>query len=435
MAEVNNEGLRKLKGVLRLSFIYKGANVLLSFLLVRYTIQFAGEEIYGVWATILSFLTWFSVIESGVSNSFRNQITSYFSERNYTAIKKHISAAYQILTFIYFSLAIFLIAVIITTPFYTLFQSDNITNTQTALTISVLFYFIYFIFHYLNNVLLATHNAEKDYLFLLIQNAVVLLFLFILNQSGIEANLLLVCTAYTLSPLVSWLVLNIFSYKTFLQKVQPKVFFYHKKIQLFKQLNPSFFVIQLFTLLIYSTDNIIILNYLDGVEVTKYNVSFKYFNIITVLFNLVLVPYWAIFSEAYYKKDKHSIQYSIHRLLKNWTIVFIVSIVLVIISPYVYSIWIGKEIDIPYNLSILMAFSALLTSWFNIFGYYLKSANLLRLQTKLLTFAGIINIPLSILLISYFQSSGVILATIISILPLSIALPLQYKYSLKNLGQ
>src|SRR5690554_67607 len=260
MTEVNNEGLQKLKGVLRLSFIYKGANVLLSFLLVRYTIQFAGEEVYGVWVTILAFLTWFSVIESGVSNSFRNQITSYFSERNYTAIKKHISAAYQILTFIYFSLAIFLIAVIITTPFYTLFQSDNITNTQTALTISVLFYFIYFVFHYLNNVLLATHQAEKTYLFLLIQNVVVLLFLFILKLSGIKANLLLVCTAYTLSPMISWLILNFLSYKFFLKKIHPNILDFQKKKQLFKQLNPSFFVIQFFTLLIYSTDNIIILN-------------------------------------------------------------------------------------------------------------------------------------------------------------------------------
>lgn len=433
MAELSNEGIGKLKGVLRLSFIYKGINVLLSFLLVRYTIQYAGEEIYGLWVTILAFLTWFSVIESGVSNSFRNQITSYFSERNYEAIKKHIAMAYKSLSIIYVSMAATFVLIIFTTPFHTLFQSDQIVNTQFALSISVIIYFLYFIFFYLNNVLLATHQAEKTYLFLIIQNATILLCLLLLNQSSIEANLNLICLIYTLCPLLSWLLLNLFSFNKFLKKIRPTLFHFQASKNPFKELNPSFFVLQLFTLLIYSTDNIIILNYMGGIEVAKYNVTFKYFNIITVLFNLVLVPYWAIFSEAYYKKDIQSITYSIRRLLKNWGAVLVVAIILVVISPFAYSLWIGKSMNIPIVLSTLMAISALLTAWYNIFGFYLKSSNQLALQTKLLTIAGVVNIPLSIFLIPYFQSTGVILATIVSILPLAIALPWQYKQSLKRL--
>jgi O-antigen/teichoic acid export membrane protein len=435
MTELSNEGIGKLKGVLRLSFIYKGINVLLSFLLIRYTIQYAGEEVYGLWVTILAFLSWFSVIESGVSNSLRNQITAYFSERNYEAIKRHIAMAYKSLSIIYVSMAIIFVIIIIATPFHTLFQSDQIIDTQFALSISVIIYFLYFILHYLNNVLLATHQAEKTYLFLLFQNAAVLLCLLILNQSSVEANLTLICLIYTLCPLLIWITLNLFSYSKFLKKIRPTIFHFKETKSPFKELNPSFFVLQLFTLLIYSTDNIIILNYMNGVEVAKYNVTFKYFNIITVLFNLVLVPYWAIFSEAYYKKDIQFITYSIRRLLKNWGAVLVVTIFLVIISPFAYSLWIGKSMDIPIVLSILMAISALLTAWYNIFGFYLKSSNQLVLQTKLLTIAGLINIPLSIFLIPYFQSTGVIVATIISILPLAIALPWQYKQSLKKLGE
>jgi len=386
MAENSNEGIGRLKSVLKLSFIYKGLNILLSFLLVRFTIQYAGDEIYGLWVTILAFLTWFSVIDSGVSNSF----------------------------------------------FHTLFQSDGFINSKTALAISVGIYFIYYILHYLNNVFLATHQAEKTYLFLLIQNTVVLLVLVFLNYSSIEASLNLICIIYTLGPLITWLLLNLISFKKILHKVQPSYQHFQESGNIFKKLNPSFFILQLFTLLIYSTDNIIILNFLNGVEVTKYNVAFKYFNIITVLFNLILVPYWAIFSEAFYKMDKPSIVYSINRLLRNWGAMLAVAVLLVIISPFAYSFWIGKTMNISLTLSVLMAVSALFTSWFNIFGYYLKSSNQLRLQTRLLIFAGIFNIPLSIFLIQYFDSAGVILATIISISPLVIALPWQYKKSLKN---
>ena len=433
MVEYSNEGIGRLKSVLKLSFLYKGFNILLSFLLVRFTIQYAGDEIYGLWVTILAFLSWFSVIESGVSNSFRNKITSYFSEKNYEAIKLQIAMAYKSLSVIYFALAAILVLVIYSTSFHTLFQSASIINSRYALAISVIIYFLYFILHYLNNVFLATHQAEKTYLFLLIQNTVVLLTLIGLNYSSIEASLNLICIIYTLGPLITWLLLNVVAFKRLLKKLQPSYKHFQQSGNIFKKLNPSFFVLQLFTLLIYSTDNIIILNFLNGVEVAKYNVAFKYFNIITVLFNLILVPYWAIFSEAFYKKDKSSIVYSINRLLRNWGAMLGIAVLLVISSPFAYSIWIGKTMDISITLSLLMAISSLFTSWFNIFGYYLKSSNQLRLQTRLLVFAGILNIPLSILLIGFFNSEGVILATIISTLPLVIALPWQYKRSLKNI--
>ncbi|MEQ8624179.1 MAG: polysaccharide biosynthesis C-terminal domain-containing protein [Vicingaceae bacterium] len=433
MVEYSNEGIGKLKSVLKLSFIYKGLNIMLSFLLVRFTIQYAGDEIYGLWVTILAFLTWFSVIESGVSNSFRNKITSYFSEKNYDKIKLQIAMAYKSLSIIYIVLALLIVAVIYTTSFHTLFQSDNFMNSRAALAISVSIYFLYFIFHYLNSVFLAIHKAEKTYLFLLFQNAVVLLVLILLNYSSIEASLNLICIIYTLGPLITWILLNAVSFKKILNKLQPSYHHFQQSGNIFEKLNPSFFILQLFTLLIYSTDNIIILNFLNGSEVAKYNVAFKYFNIITVLFNLILVPYWAIFSEAFYKKDKSSIVYSINRLLRNWGALLLVSILLVIISPFAYSFWIGKTMNISITLSILMAVSAILTSWFNIFAYYLKSSNQLRLQTRLLIFAGISNIPLSIFLIQFFESEGVILATILSILPLVFALPWQYKKSINNL--
>src|SRR5690554_1310226 len=434
MSNYNNEGLGKLRGVLKLSFIYKGFNVLISFLLIRYTIQYAGDEVYGIWVTILSFLTWFSAIESGISNSFRNQLTSYYSERKFNTIKKIIATAFKSMSIVYLTAIVVLLVVVFTTPFYSFFTTENITNTRTPLLLSIVAYFLYFIFFYLNNILLATHNAEKTYLFLLIQNTIVLLTIVVLNAASIQSSLLLICMIYTLVPLLCWTIFNIFSFSGFLKKIRPSITHFKAAKNPLKKLNPSFFIIQLFTLVIYSTDNIIILNYLNGVEVAKYNVAFKYYNILIVLFNLVLVPYWAIFSEANYKKDVNSIKYSIYRLVKNWLAVLLVAIAITLFSPFAYKLWIGKEMNIPMSLSILMGISALLTAWYSIFSFFLKSANQLRLQRNLLTLAGVLNIPLSLFLINYFNSSGVIIATIFSILPLAIGLPWHYQLTLKRLN-
>jgi len=52
----------------------------------------------------------------------------------------------------------------------------------------------------------------------------------------------------------------------------------------------------------------------------------------------------------------------------------------------------------------------------------------------LLVVAALVNIPLSFLLMSYYNSTGVIIATTIVLLPLSIALPFQYRSIVKNLS-
>ena len=51
---------RQLFGNVVGSSFYKGINILVGFLLVRYAIEFSDEETYGIWLTLSSFFTWAS---------------------------------------------------------------------------------------------------------------------------------------------------------------------------------------------------------------------------------------------------------------------------------------------------------------------------------------------------------------------------------------
>ena len=113
----------------------------------------------------------------------------------------------------------------------------------------------------------------------------------------------------------------------------------------------------------------------------------------------------------------------------------ILGTIMIFLSNDVYTLWIGKELSIPFLLSALMCVSVLLTAWYNIFVYYLSSIDQIAWQMRLIVIGAFINIPLSIFLIQKMGSSGVILATCISLLPMAIALPIQSFSVLKSVDK
>ena len=128
-----------------------------------------------------------------------------------------------------------------------------------------------------------------------------------------------------------------------------------------------------------------------------------------------------------------STQNNIKKLMLFWVGIICLSVVMLLLSNTVYKLWIGKDLFISIVLSVTMCLSILLTAWYNIFGYFLNSISETKLQTNILIISALINVPLSIFLLDYFESTGVILATCIALLPLAIALPIQYRSIIKKM--
>lgn len=169
------------------------------------------------------------------------------------------------------------------------------------------------------------------------------------------------------------------------------------------------------------------MNLLSGEDVTLYNITFKYFNILIVLFNLVLLPYWASFTDAYFKADKGWITTHIQRLILVWIGIFIGGVFMFFVSSWAFKLWIGKSINADTSLSIFMLVSILLSAWNSIFSYFLNGISKVGMQKWLLILAAIINIPLSFYLVNRLGASGAIIATCISLFPTALFLPFQYR--------
>lgn len=413
------------------STIYKGLDVLFNFLLVRYAILFFGEDNYGFWLTLLSFFTWFSVVEFGISSSFRNKLTQHFADQKFHKIRLWIAKAYKASTLIYLSLTLVFIIVFSAVDYS--FENGE-PHFNRVVQISFVLYMLHYIFFFLHTVLLATHHTRFTYLITALQKGILLLGILLFIEFQYTPSLVFACLWFSAVPVLVWSAASVFSYRTFLKNVKPhfrETFLTRSKP--LKHVQKAFFLIQICTLIIYATDNLIIINQLTGKDVTVYNVTFKYFNILIIIFNIVLLPYWSSFTEAAHKKDHLWIRKNIKRLLYFWVLMAVLALCMLAVSDLAYAWWIGKPLHIPFELSIFMGISVLITCWNNIFAYFLNSVSATKWQMNVLVISALINVPLSVFLLDLMGITGVIIATSVVLLPLSVVLPIHYRLIMRKL--
>jgi O-antigen/teichoic acid export membrane protein len=57
----------------------------------------------------------------------------------------------------------------------------------------------------------------------------------------------------------------------------------------------KFFFIQIASIVIYQTSNIIIAQLFGPEQVTPFNIAYKYFNVISMGFGIIVMPFWSAF--------------------------------------------------------------------------------------------------------------------------------------------
>ncbi len=412
------------------SFFLKGGVLLVSIFIVPITLNYLGTEEYGIWQVLSSITTWFYFFDMGLANGFRNKFTHAVAHNDTLLARKYLSTTYAIITLI---CLVFLLLFEFLNPMLNwavILNSRNIEQHYIEFLVQMIFIFLCLkmIFSILNTTLIAYHKVALSGLVELIGSTFALFGTYILTKT-VSGSLFWIGFINMALPVFVLIFASLLFYSKHLADFKPA--FKYIDFSLSKGLfykGFQFFVIQLAVLFVFTSNNMVITQLFGPASVTPFSIINKYFSIPLMGFSIIMAPLWSGFTDAYIKNEISWIKGTVKRLIKFWIIFAFLLTLMVLSLPFILKIWINTPIFYSQNLAYLMAFFVLLSSWNSIFSYFINGMDTIRVQFIGSIFLAVLNVPLSIFLCKYCSMGveGVILSTILCLLPGAILSPYQY---------
>ncbi|MGY0425514.1 MAG: oligosaccharide flippase family protein [Polaribacter sp.] len=427
----HERSVRAKKNITALFFI-RGYGLLINLLLIPLTLEILDNYKYGVWITVFNVLTWIELFDVGIGNGLRNKFSESIAKGEIKKSKEYVSTAYFVM------IIISLILILLFYLPWSYISWDVVFNVRTEFyteikyLIGILFSLtaIQFSLKLINTILTADHNPAYSAFILSVSSTIVFL-VFLIFKEDLHQSLIGVGFIYTVIPLLIFIIFSLWMFNNKYRSIRPSLQFFRKdKLKDLFSLGGRFFIIQMAGIVIFQTDALIISHVISPIEVTPYNIAFRYFGVIIMFATLIMTPLWSAYTEAYTKKDVNWIKSIIIKQLKGLLFLIPIILLMVFFGKQVIGFWIGNSITISFPLLIsfgLYTFFSVLTG---ILSMVLGGIGKIRLVMYVNIFIMLINIPLSFILIKYVgnKSYGVILATSICLTIAAISSLIQVKY-------
>lgn len=404
----HERSIKAKKNILGLLFI-KGISIAISFLLVPLTINYVNPTQYGIWLTLSSIVGWFAYFDIGLGHGLRNKFAEALA-------KGHTKKARIFVSTTYFSLSAIIIVVLllflVINPFL---NWANILNTDPAMAseLSILalivfvFFCIQFVFQLITIIMTANHEPAKGSLLQTLGSLISLIVIFILTKTA-NGNLVYLGFVLSASPVVVMGIATLFFFKTSYKAYRPSFKFFRRAyVKDLMSLGVQFFIINISVLIMLNTDNIVITQLLGPEKVTVFNVAYKLFTMISMIYLIIVTPLWSAYTDAYTQGDFDWIKSTLKVTKWVWLALSGLTVVVLFISPWFFKLWLGDSVDVPFSLSIAMSTYVVGYIWMNIYTFLLNGMGKIRLQLYVSITAGIIYIPLVIVCGKVWELEGI----------------------------
>lgn len=429
--------LSKTRVVLRnigFGMVYKPISIFISFIVVPITISYLGEFNYGLWATILSIISWISFFDIGIGNGLRNHLAIAITTRDLESARKYIATSYIVIGGISAMLLLVLTLLSLFLDWQLIFNVSKYSNNQISLILLINFIFICvnFILRLVTTIYYALQRSSIIGLVQIMNQIFNLLGVYYLIKISYSDSLLGISLVYGMASVCVNIIFTCILFDEYKELRFKLIDFDIKKVGNLTNIGMQFFVIQLAAMIIFTTDNIIITRLFGPEYVTPYNVTHKIFNAIIVISTVIIAPIWSITTQAYIEKDIKWLKKMVKRLNISSIILFAIGLVILVFFESIIKFWLGDsyEYDINYGLVKMMYIYMCLNIWNGAYSSVLAGISKIRLGVFVTVFTGLLNIPLSIYLANNigFGITGVIMATNVCLMVTAIISPIQVYY-------
>lgn len=395
-------------------FGLKGMSILCSLIIVPLTIDYVSPYEYGIWLTISSLVSWLSFFDFGLSNGLRNKFIEARESGKHLLARIYVSTAYAVIAVVVICMwiiavgAAFLLdwARILSVP------SDLESVLDWTIAIAVTNFAIQFVFALNRTILAAIQKPAAASLIDTLAQVLQCLAIFVLvkTSSGSLIKLALTATCTTGSVLI---ISNIVCFRTILHRYRPTLRLVRFKFARgIMSLGLLFFFIQIIAIAFYQTSNLIISHYVGPDEVTVYNIAYKYMQIITMIFTILIAPFWSAYAEARVNGDYQWMKSMTKRLVKTVLMLALGGVLMVIVSPIAYRIWIGDKVYVPLVITILVCAFHICNMWSTLWTQLLFGFGKIRLQTIMSTLCVLTYLPAGIWACKHFGLPGMLTASV-----------------------
>lgn len=381
------------------SFLIKGWSAVIVLLMVPATLHCLGEYKNGIWLTISSMLLWIDNMDIGLGNGLRNKIAEYLAHGERERTRSLVSSTFAMLTCIIIPVMLVLLLLIMVGNPYQIFNAtpDKAPHLEQVLMVTVILVCTSFIFKLIGNFYMGLQLPAVSNLLIALGQTLALLGTYIVLYSG-SHSLMHIALVNTAAPLLVYLLA--FPYTFFYKYPHLRPSFMLINLQEAKaviNMGVQFFILQISAVILFMTSNLLISNLFSPEMVTPYQITYRYFSILLVIFTVVCMPFWNATTDAYQRGDMEWIRNATRKLRLMTIGFFICLVVMILLSDIVYAIWIDRQMVIDIRMSIVMATYIFIIIYSMRYSYFINGIGKLRLQLIFTTAAAVAFIPLAYL--------------------------------------
>lgn len=386
-----------------ISFCIKIWSALVQLLMVPLTLHCLGVYENGLWLTISSLLIWIDNLDIGLANGLRNKLAVHLALGEKIEAQKTVSSTFYMLVLLFIPI-IFLINIwIFCVDTYQFFNvdSDIVNNLNVILHVSAILVCTTFIFKFIGNFYMALQLPAINNALNTLGQTVALLGVVVLYVTGIH-SLLCVALINTISPLIVYVVAYPITFYKKYPDLCPHISMVSKSsMKSLATTGIKFFVLQIAGVVLFMSTNILISRFFSPELVTPYQIAYRYFMVLQLIFVIICAPYWTATTDAYKKNDFEWIKKSNKLLDKMMTSLFIIAFFMVIFARPIYTIWIGDANAVSLPMTVIVAVYVMILVASMRYSYILNGFGTLRLQLIMTIIAAVLYIPLATLVCSY----------------------------------
>lgn len=364
------------------SMAMKGLSIPISLILVPMTINYVSPTQYGIWLTLSSIIAWVHFFDLGLANGFRNKFAEAKAVGDIKLARQYVSTTYFAISSIVIILYVVILLLNAHIDWTIFLNVESSYREELHKVFGIVGGF--FCLNMVANIFAMLLTADQKPGWTATINGIghlgSLLVIFVLTKvsSGSLTNLALY---YSGVPCVVMLVGSIIMFSGRYRNIAPR--FRDIRVGLVRDimgLGMQFFVIYLCMIVLFQIINVVISREIGPYAVTQYNVAHKYFNVLHMLMIIIITPFWSAFTDAYYKQDFDWMRTSLRKLELSWLCAVLGGVVMLLLAPYCYAIWVGDSVQLPWNLSLITMIYVLSQTLGNVYMYPINGIGKIRVQ-------------------------------------------------------